>query len=49
MNLDNLANIAGSIVVLAGLTVFITSPRTAAVIKATGEAFSDSIRAATGR
>lgn len=49
MNLDGLFNIAGAIVTLAIVTVIFTSPRTAAVIKAVGNAFSSSLRAATGR
>jgi hypothetical protein len=49
MNLDGLFNVAGAIVTLAVVTVIFTSPQTANVIKATGNAFSGSLRAATGR
>ena len=49
MNLDNFANILATIVVLAGVTVVITSPQTAGVIRAFGQSFSDSIKAATAR
>lgn len=49
MNLDGLFNIAGAIVTLAIVTIIFTSEQTANVIKATGNAFSGSIRAATGR
>lgn len=49
MNLDGLFNIAGAIVTLAVVTVIFTSPQTANVIKATGNAFSSSIKAATLR
>jgi hypothetical protein len=49
MNLDGLFNVAGAIVTLAVVTVIFTSPQTAGVIKATGNAFSGSLRAATGR
>jgi hypothetical protein len=49
MNLDGIFNVAGAIVTLAIVTVIFTSPQTANVIKATGNAFSGSLRAATGR
>lgn len=49
MTFDKLFNLAGSIVVLAGVTVFLTSPRTADTIRAVGSSFSGVLRAATGR
>lgn len=49
MNLDRIFNIAGMIVVLAGVTVVITSPRTAGIIRALGDSFTGSITAATRR
>lgn len=49
MNLDGLFNIAGAIVTLAIVTVIFTSRQTAGVINAVGNAFSGSLRAATGR
>lgn len=49
MNLDGIFNVAGAIVTLAIVTVIFTSPQTANVIKATGNAFAGSLRAATGR
>lgn len=47
MNLDRVFNILGSIVVLAGVTVVVSSPRTAAIITSLGNAFSGAINAAT--
>lgn len=47
MNLDRVFNIAGSIVILAGVTVVVSSPRTAGIIRSIGEAFSGSLTAAT--
>lgn len=49
MNLDRIFNVAGMIVILAGVTVVVTSPRTAAIIKALGDSFTGSITAATRR
>lgn len=49
MNLDGIFNVAGAIVTLAVVTVIFTSPQTAGVIVAAGNAFSGSLRAATGR
>lgn len=47
MNLDKIFNIAGTIVVLAGVTVVVSSPRTAGIITSLGQAFANSISAAT--
>jgi len=49
MNLDGVFNIAAGIVTLAIVFVIFTSPKTAGVIKAVGDAFTGSLRAATGR
>lgn len=49
MNLDGVFSIAASIVTLATVTVIVTNPQSSAVIKALGEAFSDSVRVAMGR
>lgn len=46
MNLDRVFNIAAAIVVLATVAVVVQSPHTAAVIRATGNAFSGAINAA---
>lgn len=44
---DSLFNLLGMIVVLAGLTVVITSKQTADIINALAGAFTGSIKAAT--
>lgn len=49
MNLDRIFNVAASIVGLAVATVIVTSPRTASIIRATGSAFANTLRAASGR
>lgn len=49
MNFDNVFSIAASIVTLATVTVIVTNPNSAAVIKALGDAFSNSVRIAMGR
>jgi hypothetical protein len=49
MNLDRVFNIAGSIVVVALVTVIVTSKNSAHIISATGGAFTNSLRAAMGR
>lgn len=49
MNLDRLFNVAGAIVTVAMVTVFLTSPQTANVIRAVGGSFSEAIRSAMGR
>jgi len=46
---DRIANIAASIVAVAGLTVLVTNSNTARIIGAAGDAFSGSLRAAMGR
>jgi hypothetical protein len=47
MNLDKVFNIAGSIVVLAAVSVVVSSPRTAGIISALGSSFATAINAAT--
>ncbi len=50
MNLDRLANILGMIVVVAGVTtVLMRGTAAASVIRALGDGFSGSLRAAQGR
>lgn len=49
MNLDGVFNIAAAIVTLAMISVVVTSPNTAQVIRAIGTTFSSSIKAATLR
>lgn len=49
MNLDEIFGLAGSIVVLAMISVAIyNGDKTASIIKASGDAFSGSMKAATG-
>lgn len=48
MNGDRLFNVLGAIVVLATVTTVVARPTSAGVIRAVGEAFSGSIRAAMG-
>lgn len=47
MNFDKIINIGGMIVILAGVTVVVSSPRTASIITSLGNAFSGAINAAT--
>lgn len=47
--MERIFNLAGSIVVLATVTVVLTSPQTARVIGASVNGFTASIRAAMGR
>lgn len=49
MNLDKITSVAFAIVVVAGVTVVVSHPTSAAIIGAIGNAFSGSIRAAMGR
>lgn len=49
MNVDGIVGIAASIVTVAAIWVIVTGPQTGAVIRAAGEAFAGSIRAAQGR
>jgi hypothetical protein len=49
VNLDRLFNIAGSIVVVALVTVIVTSKNSARIVSATGGAFSNSLKTAMGR
>ena len=49
MNFDKVASVGLAIVGVAGIFVFVSNPASADVIRAFGAAFSDSIRAATGR
>jgi hypothetical protein len=45
---EGLFNVAGAIVTVALVTTIVSRPTSAAVIKAMGDAFSGSIRAALG-
>lgn len=47
MNLDKVFNIAGSIVILAAVSVIVSSPRTAGIITSIGSSFGTVLNAAT--
>ena len=49
VNLDRVFTVAGAIVTLATVTTIVSNSNSAAVIRAFGDAFSGSIRAAMGR
>lgn len=49
MSFDNVFEVAGGIVVLAMIAVIVGSRNTAGEVRALGSAFSNSIKAATGR
>lgn len=49
MNVDKIASIAAAIVVVAGVTTVVSHPASAAVIRAIGDAFTGSLRAAQGK
>lgn len=49
MNFDRIFTVAGAIVTLATVTTIVSNSNSAAVIRAFGDAFSGSIRAAMGR
>lgn len=49
MNLDKAFSILGAIVTLATVTVVVSNSESAQVIRAFGDAFSGSLRAAMGR
>lgn len=49
MNADKALSIASGIVTVAMVTVIVSHPTSAAIIKATGNAFSGAVRAAMGR
>lgn len=49
MPLDRIANIFGSIVTVALVTVVVSAPNTSQVIGALGNAFSNSLKAAMGQ
>lgn len=49
MNVDRVFNIFGSIVVVALVTVIVSSRNSARIIQATGGAFTNSLRTAMGR
>lgn len=49
MNADKAFNVIGAIVTVALVTTIVSRPTSAQVIRAFGEAFSGSIRAAMGR
>lgn len=46
---DKVTNIAGAIITVALVTTVVSRPTSAAVIRAMGDAFSGSIRAALGK
>lgn len=46
---DQLFNVMGMIVVVAGITAVVSRPNSAAVIRAMGEAFGGAITSALGR
>lgn len=47
MNMDKIFNIAGSIVILAAVSVVVSSPRTAGIITSIGTSFANVLNAAT--
>lgn len=47
--MDKIANIMGAIVTVALVTTIVSRPNSAKVIKAFGDAFSDSISASLGK
>lgn len=49
MNGDRLFNVLGAIVTVALVTTIVSRPQSARVIRAMGDAFAGSIRAALGR
>lgn len=49
MNLDKLLSIGSAIVVVAGVTVVVSHPQSAEIIRSVGSAFSSSLRAAMGQ
>lgn len=48
-NIDSLTNLGGAIVLVALVTTVVSRPNSANVLKAAGEAFSSSLKAAMGR
>lgn len=48
MNADKIANIGAAIVTVALVTVVVSHPQSAKIIRAIGDAFSGSVRAAMG-
>jgi hypothetical protein len=49
MNADKALSIGSSIVVLAMVTVVVSHPQSAKIIKATGSAFAGAVKTAMGR
>lgn len=49
MNADKIANVLGAIVTVALVTTVVSRPASAQIIKAFGDAFAGSLRAAQGR
>lgn len=47
MTMDKIFNIAGAIVILAGVSVVVSSPRTASIITSIGTSFASVLNAAT--
>lgn len=48
MNADKIASIGGAIVTVALVTVVVSHPQSAKIIRAFGDAFAGSVRAAMG-
>jgi len=49
VNFDKIANILGAIVTVALVTTVVSRPASASIIRAIGDSFSGSLRAAQGR
>lgn len=49
MNADKALSIGSAIVTLAMVTVIVSHPQSAAIIKATGSAFAGAVKAAMGK
>lgn len=47
--MDNIFNVMAAIVTVALVTTIVSSPQTAGIIRAFGNAFSDSLTAAMGK
>lgn len=49
MNVDKFVNIAGAIVGVAAITTIVAHPQSAQVIRAVGDSFAGTLRAAMGK
>jgi len=49
MNVDDILDLGGAIVLLAMISVVVTSPNTSRIIRESGAAFGNALKAATGR